>query len=141
MGTRLAPTISPDTQFFWDGLRDHTILIQQCSDCGTRRFPPRPMCFSCQSLKWETVTAAGTGTVHSFVMPQYPPLPFFEYPYIVALIDLDEGVRLVSNLTDVAPDDVHIGMPVTAYFTTFDTLDKEELVLHQFRPTAAAVGD
>jgi uncharacterized OB-fold protein len=130
---RLAPSVSPDTQFFWDGLKDHQLLIQRCASCGVFRHPPRPMCPSCNSLEWDTVTASGRGTVHSFVMPQHPPMPFMEHPYIVALVDLEEGTRLLSNLCEVAPGDASIGMPVEVFYTEFD----EGLVLHQFRPTGA----
>jgi uncharacterized OB-fold protein len=130
---RLAPSVSPDTQFFWDGLKDHQLLIQRCASCGVLRHPPRPMCPSCNSLEWDTVSASGRGTVHSFVMPQHPPMPFMEYPYIVALIDLEEGTRLLSNLCEVAPADASIGMPVEVFYTEFD----EGLVLHQFHPAGA----
>jgi hypothetical protein len=68
--------------------------------------------------------------VYSFVMPQHPPDPFIEGRYIVVLVDLDEGVRIVSNLRDVDPEDVTIGMAVEVTFETFDG----DVVLHQFRP-------
>ena len=88
------------------------------------------MCPTCNSLEWDTVESSGRGTVYSYVMPQHPPMPFMEYPYIVALIELDEGVRLVSNLCEIAPDDVEVGMTVEVFYQTFDN----DLVLHQFRP-------
>jgi hypothetical protein len=66
------------------------------------------------------------------MMPHEPRFPFFDYPYIVVLVDLEEGVRLVSNLWDIDPADVRVGMPVEAYYETFDG----DLVLHQFRPAA-----
>lgn len=130
MTARLAPSTTRDTQFFWDALREHRLLIQRCGDCGTLRHPPRPMCPRCNSLTWDTIESSGRGTVYSFVMPQYPEYPWFEYPYVVALIELDEGTRLVSNLCDVSPGDVTIGMPVEVSFAEFD----DDLVLHQFRP-------
>jgi len=130
---RLAPSVSPDTEFFWNGLKDHQLLIQRCGSCGVLRHPPRPMCPSCNSLEWDAVTASGRGSVHSFVMPQHPPMPFMEYPYIVALIDLEEGTRLLSNLCEVAPEDASIGMPVEVFYTEFE----DGLVLHQFRPAGA----
>ena len=142
MAKRLPPTVSPDTEFFWKGLRDRTLLIQRCADCGQLRQPPRPMCPHCTSLEWDTVTATGRGTVHSYVVPQYPPMPFMEYPYIVALIDLEEGVRLVSNLIDVTPDAVEIGMPVEVCYVTFEpvspvaSMTPDDLVLHQFHPAS-----
>ncbi|EHI10546.1 Zn-ribbon domain-containing OB-fold protein [Mycolicibacterium thermoresistibile] len=133
MANRLAPTINRDNQFFYDGLKEHKLLIQRCGDCATFRVPPRPMCGSCQSLIWDAVESSGRGTVYSWVMPQYPPLPFFEYPYIVVLVELDEGVRMVSNLRDIDPADVKVGMDVEVFYETFND---DELVLHQFRPAA-----
>ena len=130
MATRLPPAISPDTQFFWNGLREHTLLIQRCNGCQSLRHPPQPMCPKCRSLDWEATESSGHGTVYSFVMPHEPKFPFFDYPYIVALIELAEGVRLVSNLTGIDPADVTVGMPVEVHYAEFDG----DLVLHQFRP-------
>jgi uncharacterized protein len=132
MASRLAPAISPDTEFFWNGLRDRKLLIQRCGRCGALRHPSRPMCPKCRSLDWEAVESSGRGTVYSYVMPHEPRFPFFDYPYIVVLVDLDEGVRLVSNLWHIDPAEIRVGMPVEVYFETFDG----DLVLHQFRPAA-----
>jgi uncharacterized protein len=134
MATRLAPTISPDSEFFWTGLRENKLLIQRCKGCQELRQPARPMCPMCTSLEWDTVESTGRGTVYSYVMPQHPPMPMMEYPYIVALVELDEGVRLASNLCEIAPPDVEVGMPVEVFYQTFDTLDGDDLTLHQFRP-------
>ncbi|OBF62470.1 nucleic acid-binding protein [Mycobacterium sp. 852002-53434_SCH5985345] len=130
MATRLAPAITKDTEFFWNGLRDNKLLIQRCGGCGQLRHPPRPMCPHCRSLDWDAVESSGRGTVYSHVMPHEPKFPFFEYPYVVVLVELEEGVRLVSNLTGVDPPDVRTGMPVEVYYQSFDN----DLVLHQFRP-------
>jgi len=132
MSVRLGPSTSPDTQFFWDGLQQRQLLIQRCAACGSLRHPPRPMCPSCRSLQWGTVTACGRGVVHSFVIPRHPPMPFMEDPYIVALVELEEGTRLVSNLCEVAPEEAAIGMPVEVFYLELD----DGLVLHQFRPAA-----
>jgi uncharacterized OB-fold protein len=112
--------MTADTQFFWDGATHGRLLIQQCRNCGARRHPPRPMCPGCHSVEWDAIDASGRGTVYSFVMPRHPQLPFFDDGYIVALVELEEGTRLVTNLVDVAPDDVMIGMPVVVRFDTFD---------------------
>lgn len=130
MSMRIPPTPTHDNQFFWDGLKERKLLIQRCTGCGTLRHPPRPMCPRCNALGWDTVQASGRGTVHSFVMPKHPPLPFLGDDYIVALVDLEEGTRLVSNLCDVAPSDATIGMPVELFFAEFDG----GLVLPQWRP-------
>ena len=135
MATRLAPSISPDTEFFWSGLTDSKLLIQRCADCKTLRVPPRPMCGNCQSLNWDSIESTGRGTVYSFVMPQYPPLPFLQYPYVVALIELEEGVRIVSNLCDIEPAAIEVGLPVEVFYEKFQAIPSgDELVLHQFRP-------
>lgn len=133
MSQRLAPSMSPDTAFFWQGLTEHRLLIQQCSSCGVLRHPPRPMCPRCNSLEWHTVEASGKGELYSFVMPQHPRYPWFEYPYIVALVELEEGVRLVTNLVGTTPDDARIGMPVEVTYEHFD----DDLVLPLFRPVAS----
>jgi uncharacterized OB-fold protein len=135
MATRLAPSVSRDTEFFWNGLKEHKLLIQRCTDCKTLRVPPRPMCGNCQSLEWDTVESTGRGTVYSYVMPKYPPLPFLEYPYVVALIELVEGVRIVSNLCGIDPEAIKNGMSVEVFYEAFNSTNgDEELVLHQFRP-------
>ena len=132
MAKRLAPSISPDTAFFWNALREHKLLIQRCKSCAALRHPPRPMCPKCNSLEWDTRASSGRGVVYSYVMPQHPPFPFFDYPYIVVLVELEEGVRLVSNLCGIAPSEVCAGMPVEVFYETFE----DDLVLHQFRPPA-----
>jgi uncharacterized OB-fold protein len=133
VSSRLAPTTTPDTQVFWDGVRDHKLLIQRCSGCQALRHPPRPMCPGCNSLAWDTIESSGRGTVYSFVMPRHPPFPWFEGTYIVVLVALEEGIRLVSNLCGIEPDAVTIGMPVEVFFEHFD----DGLVLPQFRPLGA----
>jgi len=117
---RLTPSMTADTQFFWDGVKQHRLLIQRCARCGSLRHPPRPMCPDCHSLQWDTVEASGCGTVYSFVMPHHPRLSWFPEPYVVALVELAEGTRLVTNLVDVAAEAVSIGMPVHVRFDEFD---------------------
>ena len=133
MPTRLAPAISADTEFFWNGLRAQKLLIQRCKGCGALRHPPRPMCPHCRSLAADAIESTGRGTVYSYVMPHEPKFPFFDYPYIVVLVELAEGVRLVSNLCEIDPADVRVGMPVEIFYRSFDGADGD-LVLHQFRP-------
>jgi uncharacterized OB-fold protein len=74
------------------------------------------MCPSCGSLEHDWVAAMGTGTVYSYSVLHHPQNPAFDYPIVAALVDLDEGVRLVTNLVEVAPTDVVIGMPVVVTF-------------------------
>lgn len=127
---RPRPAISDDTRFFWEGVERGELLIQRCAACGELRHPPRPMCPRCRSLDWDTVRASGRGIVHSYVVPHHPRLPAFPERYVVALVDLEEGTRLVTNLVGVAPEDVRIGMAVELECTKVD----DELVLPLFRP-------
>ena len=134
MSDRLAPTTTADTKFFWDALKEGKLLIQRCAGCATLRHPPRPMCPRCNSLAWEAIEAAGRGVVYSFILPRHPQWPWFDGTYIVALIELEEGTRILSNLRDVDPAAVTIGMPVEAFFERFDG----GVTLHQFRPRREA---
>jgi uncharacterized protein len=129
MSERLAPTTTPDTKFFWDALKDGKLLIQRCTGCSTLRHPPRPMCPRCNALAWDTIESSGRGEVYSFVLPRHPRWPWFEETYVVALVQLEEGIRIVSNLTGVDASEVTIGMPVEGYVEHFDNVS-----LPQFRP-------
>jgi uncharacterized OB-fold protein len=131
---RPRPAITQDNAFFFEGAKQHRLLIQRCASCGLLRHPPEPMCPSCQSLEWDTVEASGRGSVYSFVVNHYPQVEAFDYPLVVALVELEEGTRLVSNLVGVDPEDVAVGMAVEVEFVDFDP----DLTLPQFRPTAMA---
>jgi uncharacterized protein len=91
-------------------------VAQRCADCHHLRHPPRPMCPRCHSLRLEVVPLSGRGTLYSYAILHHPPHPAFDYPVLAALVDLEEGVRMVSNLTGVAPEEVHIGMPLEVWF-------------------------
>ncbi len=129
-GRRPRPAMNQDTRFFWDGAKRGELLIQRCSSCGTLRHPPRTMCGECGSLEWDTVRASGRGEVFSFVVMHHPPVPGFEMPYVVALVALEEGTRIVTSIPEVDPAHVNIGMPVEVDFLAFD----DELTLPVFRP-------
>ncbi len=101
-----------DTGGGWEGVDEEKLLIQRCSECGRLRHPPRPMCPGCQSTKWEALESTGKGTVYSYTILHHPPIPGYEFPLPVALVDLEEGTRLVANVAGCKPEDVHIGMKV-----------------------------
>jgi uncharacterized OB-fold protein len=109
---RPRPGITHDSQFFWDGIQRGQLLIQRCTGCGELRHPPGPMCPACHSLEWDAVPASGRGSVYSYVVFHHPAIPPFDYPNPIALVELEEGVRIVSNLVGIAPGDIKIGMPV-----------------------------
>ena len=129
---RPRPALTQDNRFFFEGAKQHKLLIQHCTNCGVLRHPPRPSCANCRSFEWDTVTASGRGTVYSFVVNHYPQVPAFDYPLVVALVELEEGTRLVANVSGITPEEMAIGMPVVADFEDFD----EDLTLPVFRPAA-----
>ena len=128
---RPRPALTQDNSFFFEGAREGKLLIQRCSECGTLRHPPRPACPNCRSFRWDTMQASGRGAIYSYVVNHHPQVPAFDYPLIVALVELEEGTRLVANVSHMAPETARIGMPVVAEFVDFDN----ELSLPVFRPT------
>jgi uncharacterized OB-fold protein len=129
---RPRPAINPDNAFWFEAAREHRLVIQRCADCKSLRHPPGPCCPQCGSFEWDTVEAAGEGHVHSYVVNHHPRHPAFDYPLVVAVIELAEGTRLITNMTGVAPRDVEVGMPVV-----LDWIDPDpDLSLPAFRPAA-----
>ncbi|WP_439378332.1 bifunctional MaoC family dehydratase N-terminal/OB-fold nucleic acid binding domain-containing protein [Amycolatopsis lexingtonensis] len=115
----LRPVISRDTEFFWEGLRQGELRIQRWGE--TLRHPPGPMPpDGALDTKPDYVVASGRGTVFSYVVHHHPPVPGKDLPFVVALVELEEGVRVMAELLDAAPSEVHIGLPVVATFVRVD---------------------
>jgi uncharacterized OB-fold protein len=108
----IPPVVSRDTAFFWDGARERELRLQRCEDCGALRHPPGPVCTACASDRRGWVVATGTGVVHSYVVHHHPPVPGRTPPYVVALVELTEGVRMLGEVLD-AVGGVDVGTPVT----------------------------
>jgi uncharacterized OB-fold protein len=113
---RPAPILTEDNHVFWDAAAQERLVAQRCGSCGRLRHPPRPMCPHCHSLEHDTMELSGAGTVYSYAVLHHPRNPNFAYPLVTALVDLAEGVRMVSNLVGVEPADAHIGMSVQVSF-------------------------
>ncbi|MFN2561801.1 MAG: bifunctional MaoC family dehydratase N-terminal/OB-fold nucleic acid binding domain-containing protein [Jatrophihabitans sp.] len=126
----LRPAISQDTAFFWEGTSAGELRIQHCPTCGRLRHPPGPMCPSCGAEKQDWVVAGGRGTVFSYVVHHHPKVPGKQPPFVVALVELDEGVRMLGELIDVDPASVSVGLPVQVALTKID----DELTLPFWRP-------
>jgi uncharacterized OB-fold protein len=113
---RPAPILTDDNAFYWEAAADGKLVAQRCGDCGVLRHPPRPMCPHCQSLAIDIVLLSGRGTLYSYAVLHHPQNPAFDYPVLAALVELDEGIRVLSELTGIEPVDIRIGMPLTAGF-------------------------
>ncbi len=109
----IRPPMGHDNGWWWELVQDGVLAIQRCNGCGALHHPPRPMCNQCRSMDMGHVEASGRGTVHSFTVIRHPQFPGYDMPILAALIDLEEGTRIVSNVVDCRPEDVHIGMKVT----------------------------
>lgn len=125
------PAPGPDEAPFWEGCRAHELRLQRCDECGAFRFHPRPRCPECRSAATTWVAVPGTGTIASFTILHNPVLPAFadRVPFNAVVVELDEGPFLVSNVVDVDPADLAVGLPVTVTFLDLD----DELTLPQFR--------
>ncbi|HEX4090335.1 MAG TPA: OB-fold domain-containing protein [Trebonia sp.] len=132
----IRPQLSPDTEFFWAGTRVGELRIQHCEACGALRHPPGPMCPACgEAVGGSHVVADGTGEVYSYVVHHHPPVPGKTPPFVVALVQLPEGVRILGELLGVQPDEVEIGMPVRVSFERVD----DELTLPAWRPAGPGI--
>jgi len=131
---RPRPGITPDNAFFFEGAKQHKLLIQQCSACQTLRHPPQPRCDHCGSYEWHPLEASGKGTVYSYVVNHHPQVPAFDYPLPIGLIELEEGTRLVAEIVDCPIDQVQVGMAVMVTWIDAD----DELSLPAFKPATVS---
>lgn len=128
------PVVNADSKPYWDAARAGRLVIRKCRDCGEVHFMPRHLCPSCWSDQMDWVDAKGTGTVHSYTVIHRPPLPEFTGPYVLAMIELAEGPRMVSNIVGDDALSVAIGDPVEVTFE-----DRGDgAMLPQFRRRLAA---
>lgn len=110
--SRIKPPIGHDNAWWWDMASGGKLGIQRCLGCQVLRHPPRPMCGECRSLAWDAVESTGKGTICSFTVLTHPQFPGYQYPLIIILVDLEEGTRVVSELTDRDVSDVDFGLAV-----------------------------
>jgi uncharacterized OB-fold protein len=116
--TKPVPEPTRDSKPYWDGLGQGRLLIQTCAACGKLRHYPRPVCDACYSMEVTWTQASGRGCVHSWTVAHHAFHPGFkqELPYILALVDLEEGVRMTAQLRGVTPGEMRIGLPVAVAF-------------------------
>jgi uncharacterized OB-fold protein len=129
-----APKPADDEAFFWEGARKGRLLLQRCGACKAFCHPPLPMCPYCQSLHREIVESTGRGSVYSWIRSRHPSDPGSE-SRIAALVQLEEGVRLVANLCEFGDVEVQNDMPVEVVF-----VETDGLVVPSFRPNRPEAG-
>ena len=133
--SRPIPVPTPETAHFWEGTRAGELRLQRCDDCDHVYFPPRPFCPGCSSKAVSIFVASGRGALASYVISERPH-PAFEGPYAIALVELEEGPRMMSNVVECpqTPEALVLDMPLQV---TFETLN-DEISLPLFRPVEGA---
>lgn len=128
------PVVQPWARPFWEAAREHKLVLQHCEDCGKPIHYPRCACPHCGSDRLGWRPASGCGSVYSYtvVVNNAPSAFLADMPYVVAVIELDEGVRMLSNIVDCDPEQLRCDLPVEV---TFERLD-DEFTLPKFRPRA-----
>ena len=129
---RARPKPTPETQHFWDGCKQGELRLQTCETCAKTYFPPRPFCPACGSRKVRVSKASGKATLYSYVINHRPLAPGFTEPYAIAVVTLDEGPRMMTNIVECpqTPEALVLDMPLQA---TFEKLD-DAITLPLFKP-------
>jgi uncharacterized OB-fold protein len=134
MPTRPVPQPTPETAEFWAGARRGELRIQRCRPCGKAYFFPRPFCPLCSSDDVEWFTASGRGRLYSYVINHRPPPNFRDYaPYVIAVVELEEGPRMMTNIVgvDPVPENLPIDLPVEVTWEQ----QSDEITLPLFKPS------
>jgi len=129
---RPLPEPSPLTEEFWRATREHRLVRPVCSQCGHSHFTPQVACPHCLSTEWRYQPSTGRGTVYSHTVVHRPPGPGFDPPYVLAIVDLDEGWSMLTNVVGCDVHDVHVGQAVRVRFDPAG----DDVVLPVFEPAA-----
>jgi len=129
--SRPLPQPTPETQHFWDGAKAGELRLQRCDECRHVYFPPRPFCPSCGSRSVTVFKASGRGKLHSYVI-HHRPTPGFTPPYAIAVVELQEGPRMMTNIVDCpqTPEALQLDMALEVTFVAQD----DKISLPFFRP-------
>ena len=135
MTERPLPAMTPETRHFWEGTRAGELRLQKCAACNHVYFPPRPFCPQCASSDVSVLRASGRATLHSYVI-HHRPAPGFVPPYSIAVVELEEGPRMMTNIVQVpqTPEALRLDMPLEVVFEQVN----HEISLPLFRPARSA---
>ena len=133
--TKNVPAPTPETAEYWQGCQRHELLIQRCADCAAHQFYPRILCAACSGRRLAWVQASGRGSVKTFTIVRRAVSQAYaaEVPYVVALVDLEEGPTMMSNIVGCGVQEVSIGMPVEVVFEDW----AEGVSIPKFKPLRA----
>src|ERR1700741_2624356 len=133
-GSRARPQPTPETQHFWDGTRAGELRLQRCNACAKVYFPPRPFCPACAAREVSVFAASGKGRLYSCVI-HHRPVPGFTPPYAIAVVELDEGPRMMTNIVGCpqTPEALELDMALEVVFEP----QTEPITLPFFRPSSA----
>ena len=126
------PNMSDGTRPYWEACKEHRLVLPKCRSCGEIYFFPNGFCPHCLSEDIEWIEATGKGKIHAYSVVERPPSPQFseDVPYVVAMIELEEGPRMMSNVLEMSHEDIRIDMPVEVVFEDVT----ESVTIPQFRP-------
>jgi uncharacterized protein len=131
--SRRLPSPTELSSEFWGAAAEHRLVVPRCDKCGQHFFPPERLCPACGSDLWSGADCAGTGSVIAFTVVHRAPSPDFDVPYVVAVVELDEGCELLTNLVAAEPDQVSVGMRVQVVF--LDQPDGRALPVFEPQPS------
>ena len=131
---RSVPVPTPETEHFWDGTKAERLLLQRCSDCDKVYFPPRPFCPGCSSREVVVEQVSGRGFLYSYVI-SHRPHPAFDGHYAIAVVELEEGPRMMTNIVDCeqTPEALELDMALEVAFEPIT----DEITLPLFRPAGS----
>lgn len=129
------PAPTPETRHFWDGTRNKELKLQRCDACDKVYFPPRPFCPGCSSRAVSVFSASGKAKLYSYVI-NHRSHPAFDGPYAIAVVELEEGPRMMTNLvnTPQTPEALVLDMPLEVTFQQVN----EDITLPLFQPVGSA---
>lgn len=129
----IPPVVEVDDAFFWEGVARRELLLRRCATCFAFSHPPVPMCHRCHGVDWVSTPASGRGRVHTWIVSRHP-TEDDDAPRVVILVELEEGVRFVSNLQGVAVEDVRNDMAVELTFMEVDGVLLPQFVAASMEP-------
>ena len=129
------PLADSTTLPWWEAAADHRLVVQRCADCQGTRLPPAPVCAECRSAEYDWKEVPGAASVYTFTIVHRPIAADQKLPFVIAVVALEDsgGLRMISNLVEVDPDDVEVGMAVEIVWEDMS----EDLAIPRFRPRRA----